>query len=296
MKNKVTRRTTLKALAASAVAGGAWLTNLVVPEFLARAAAPKLPKGAEATVKKLAGADLSIAVSTFMSSTEGKALSSHLQATGRAPMHQLASAIQWEYAGQSRIGVVIPHGSDGSQIGAFGIDLSSPESAGSSQVEQLTHDFMRATTYEASTGSALATHQYLADRPSQRIKIVELSTGRTRTVTHADVERSVQALQQPRGTAGILGFAGPTAAEASVCGLCVFLAGAFASLGGCGAAAWLACLVFFWDPPAAAACAALVAIWGTAVLFWICWALGLGFGANYGCYVIGFCSCPFPWC
>ena len=34
MKEKISRRTTLKAMAASAVAGGAWLTNLAVPELI----------------------------------------------------------------------------------------------------------------------------------------------------------------------------------------------------------------------------------------------------------------------
>jgi hypothetical protein len=190
--------------------------------------------------------------------------------------------------------VVIPHGSDGSQIGAFGLDLTAPESAGSSRIDKLTADIMKATTYGVSAGTTVAKNVYFADRAHQRISVTELATRQTRTVTHADIQRSVQALQ-PQQTAGVLGLTGATVAEADACGLCVFLAGAFVSLGGCAGAAWLTCFLFIWDPPAAAACAALVGIWGTAVLYWICWALGLGFGITYGCYIIGFCPCPWPW-
>ena len=292
MKEKISRRTTLKAMAASAVAGGAWLTNLAVPELIhaaSRGAAP--PQGS--TVGALTGADLKGAVQSFLSSPSGESLSRQAGALGHTLQTDLANGGWFVIKGQRRVSLNIPY--DAGVVGAIGVDIAAPEQAGSSRVEQLGADLFKVTSYSASNGVIARTHVFLADRAHQRLSIQEIATGKTRTVTHADLQRMADTLQSSQTAKTLTQLVGPSVASADACGLCVFLVGAMAAAGMCGGAAWLACFVLVWDPPAAAACAAIVGVFGGWVLGFLCWALGLGFGATYGCYEIGYCSCPYPW-
>ena len=292
MKEKISRRTTLKAIAASAVAGGAWLTNLAMPELI-HAATTNAPPPRGSTVAELKGADLKSAVDTFLASAPGRALIAHVRSFGASLQTDLATAGWFVLQGQRRISLSIPY--PNGNVGAVGIDLSAPEQAGSSRSEQIGPDLFKVSAYSASGAAVQRTHIFMADRAHKRVDIHDVASGKTRSVTHDDVQRMADTLQSSQATQALTGLVGPTVANADACGLCVFLVGAMASVGMCAGAAWLACFVLVWDPPAAAACAAIVGVFGGWVLGFLCWALGLGFGATYGCYEIGYCRCPYPW-
>jgi len=285
MKSGISRRASLKAIAASAVAGGAWIAGLAIPEVTAFAKRPVPPRGAKLTLGKLTGADLKAAINTFMASSEGQALHAQFSNLGLKPAIDLATAGWFEYAGERRVSVNIPYGSGDSQIGGVGLDLSAPDKAGASFVERLSADKIRITSYAAPSGSPVATHVLLGDRGQRRLHITEIATGKTRVVTHDEVWRAINALEQQQPADGALAV--------DYCAICVWIAGAIASIGACGGMAWLTCFVFFWDPPLAGACATFVGVFGGWVMTTICWALGWGLGAQYGCYEIGACSCPY---
>jgi hypothetical protein len=292
VKEKITRRTSLKAIAASAVAGGAWLTNLAVPELIHASTAGAAPARGS-TVGALNGADLKAAVDAFLSSSSGKALSGQVSALGHTLQAELASGGWFVIRGQRRVSVHIPYAAGA--VAGTGVDIGNAEQAGASRLEQLGPDLFKVTSYVASNGAANRTHVFIADRAHRRLDIHDIATGKTRSVTHEDVQRTVDALQAKQAAPALSGLLGPTVVSADACGVCVFLVGAMAAAGMCAGAAWLACFVLIWDPPAAGACAAIVGVFGGWVLGFLCWALGLGFGATYGCYEIGYCSCPVPW-
>ena len=295
MKQKITRRTSLKAIAASAVAGGAWLTNLAVPELIHAASKPSVqPRGTNLGVLK--GVDLESAVAKFLASADGLAVAGQVSALGYKMQPELANGGWFVIAGVKRFGLNIPYGGASTGVvGAIGSDLGSPEEAGLSHVEQLSPDVVKATSYTSRNGTVQRTHVFVADRANRRLEIHDVAAGTTRTVTHADIQRIADGLNSAQTANFLNGIVGPTVANADACGFCTWFVAILVGFGGCTGLAWLTCLIFLWDPPAAAACAAIVGVFGGWVLRFICWSLTLGFGASYGCYELGYCSCPYPW-
>jgi hypothetical protein len=296
MKEKITRRTTLKAIAASAVAGGAWLTNLAEPELIQAATTTASPThGSKTSFGELKGSDLKAAVDTFLTSPNGAALSSQIKAFGHALTPDLANGGWFVVGGQRRLTVQIPYGPDAGLVAASGTDLGTPEQAGASRLEQLGPDLFKVTSFVAANGTVNRAHVFVADRAHKRLDIHDVATGQSRTVTHADVQRMAQALQTQQTAQVLGGLVGAEVVSADACGWCAWLIGSLAAIGFCGGAAWLACFVIVWDPPVAAACAAIVGVFGGWILSFICYLLSIGFSAAYACYEIGYCRCPYPW-
>lgn len=294
MKEKITRRTSLKAIAASAVAGGAWLTNLAVPELI-HAATKSGPPPQGSTFGVLKGADLSTRVDTFLSSSNGKALTALVKSAGHELRADLADGGWFGMGSDRHFSVTVPYGDNAGLVAAVGTDLLSPEQAGASRVEQIGADLFKVTSYVAGNDVARRTHVFLADRAHKRITVSDVATGKTRVVTHDDIQRMVDALQAKQAPQQFAGLGGATTVSADSCGWCQWITLAIVSIVGCGGIAWLSCFVLVWDPPVAAACGILVGVFGRWVFSFLCWALGLGFGASYGCWELGYCRCPYPW-
>jgi hypothetical protein len=296
VKEKITRRTTLKAIAASALAGGAWMTNLAVPELIQAATKPAAPAGGTKTsFGELKGSDLKAAVDTFLTSPNGTALANQAKSLGYSLTPELANGGWFVVGGQRRLSVQIPYGKDAGLVGASGTDLGAPEQAGASRIEQLGPDLFKVTSLLATNGTVRRTHVYMADRAHKRLDIHDVATGQSRTVTHSDVQKMAQALQTQQTAQVLGGLVGAEVASADTCGWCAWVIGSLASIGFCAGAAWLACFVLVWDPPIAAACGAFVAIYGGWILSFICYLLSVGFSGAYACYEMGYCRCPYPW-
>ncbi|HKC18872.1 MAG TPA: hypothetical protein VKE27_04505 [Candidatus Dormibacteraeota bacterium] len=291
MKEKITRRATLKAVAASAIAGGAWVTNLAVPELI-HAATKQGPPPQGSTFGVFKGAELGAVVDTFLSSSAGKALSAQVGSFGHSLRSDLADGGWFGLGGERIFAVTLPYGDNGGMVAAVGPDLNSPQQAGASRVEQINTDLFKITSYGATGGAVQRTHVFIADRAHKRIDVHDLAKGTIRTVTHDDIQRMVDALQ-PKPAQPSVGGATPVSADS--CGWCQWITMALVTIVGCGGIAWLSCFVLIWDPPVAAACGVLVGVFGHWVFSFLCWALGLGFGASYGCWELGYCSCPYPW-